>query len=55
MKNISLNINKALGVISKEQIDAQEAKANECIATLHNAPPPVVHHRRTPDGHREYR
>ena len=36
MKNISLNINKALGVISKEQIDAQEAKANECIATLHN-------------------
>ncbi|SEG05795.1 glucose-6-phosphate isomerase [Parabacteroides chinchillae] len=36
MKNISLNIDKALGFVSKEQIYAQEAKANECIATLHN-------------------
>ena len=36
MKQIALNIDKALGFISKEQIFAQEAKANECIATLHN-------------------
>ncbi len=36
MENISLNIDKALGFVSKEQIYAQEAKANECIATLHN-------------------
>ena len=36
MKNISINIDKALGTVTKEQIYAQEAKANECIATLHN-------------------
>ena len=36
MKNISLNIDKALGTVSKEQVYAQEAKAMECIATLHN-------------------
>lgn len=36
MKNISINIDKALGVVTKEQVYAQEAKANECIATLHN-------------------
>ena len=36
MKQIALNIDKALGFITKEQIFAQEAKANECIATLHN-------------------
>ena len=36
MKNISLNIDKALGAVTKEQVYAQEAKANECIATLHN-------------------
>ena len=35
MKNISLNIDKALGTVSKEQVYAQEAKAMECIATLH--------------------
>ena len=27
MKNISLNIDKALGTVSKEQVYAQEAKA----------------------------
>lgn len=36
MKNISLNIDKVLGTVSKQQILAQESKANECIATLHN-------------------
>ncbi len=36
MKQIALNISKVLGFISKEQIFAQEAKANECITTLHN-------------------
>ena len=36
MKNISLNIDKVLGTVSKQQILAQETKANECIATLHN-------------------
>ena len=36
MKNIRLNIDKALGTVSKEQVYAQEAKAMECIATLHN-------------------
>ena len=34
MKNISLNIDKALGTVSKEQVYAQEAKAMECIATV---------------------
>lgn len=36
MKNISLNIDKALGAVTKEQVYAQEGKASECIATLHN-------------------
>ncbi|MDY3069899.1 MAG: glucose-6-phosphate isomerase [Parabacteroides sp.] len=36
MKNITLNIEKSLGFVSKDQVFAQEAKANECIATLHN-------------------
>ena len=36
MKKISLNIDKVLGTVSKQQILAQETKANECIATLHN-------------------
>jgi len=36
MKQITLNIDKTLGFITKEQIFAQEAKAKECIATLHN-------------------
>ncbi len=36
MKNITLNIEKALGFVSKDQVYAQEAKAKECIATLHN-------------------
>ena len=36
MKNISLNIDKALGTVTREQVYAQEAKATECIATLHN-------------------
>lgn len=36
MKNISLNIDKALGTVSKEQVYAQAAKASECNATLQN-------------------
>jgi glucose-6-phosphate isomerase len=36
MKQITLNINKVLGFITKEQIFAQETKAKECIATLHH-------------------
>lgn len=36
MNNINLNIEKVFGFVPKEQIFAQEAKANECIATLHN-------------------
>lgn len=36
MKNISLNIDKALGTVTKEQVYAQAAKANECNATLQN-------------------
>lgn len=36
MKNINLNIEKVFGFVPKAQIFAQEAKANECIATLHN-------------------
>jgi len=36
MKNITLNIDKALGKITKEQVYAQEAKANECNALLEN-------------------
>ena len=36
MKNSNLNIEKVFGFVPKEQIFAQEAKANECIATLHN-------------------
>ena len=34
MKNISLNIDKALGIVTKEQILAQAVKANEWNATL---------------------
>jgi len=36
MKQIVLNIDKTLGFITKGQIFAQEAKAKECIASLHN-------------------
>ena len=36
MKNISLNIDKALGTVTKEQVYAQAEKANECNATLQN-------------------
>ena len=36
MKNISLNIDKALGTVTKEQVYAQASKANECNATLQN-------------------
>ena len=36
MKQITLNIENVLGFISKEQIFAQETKAKECVATLHN-------------------
>ena len=35
MKNICLNFEKALGVVSKEQILAQEATVNACMDTLH--------------------
>lgn len=35
MKTISLNIEKALGAVTKEQVYAQAAKANECNAMLH--------------------
>ncbi len=36
MKTIALNIDKALGIISREQVFAQEQKVKECIAALHN-------------------
>jgi len=36
MKQITLNIKKVLDFITEEQIFAQEAKAKECIASLHN-------------------
>ena len=36
MKNISLNIEKALGSASKEQVNALAPKAMESIATLEN-------------------
>ncbi len=36
MKNISLNIDKALGTVTKEQIVAQASNANACNATLEN-------------------
>lgn len=36
MKNIGLNIEKVLSFVPKDQIYAQEAKAKESIATLHN-------------------
>ncbi len=36
MKSIALNIDKALGSVTKEQVYAQEQKANECNALLHN-------------------
>lgn len=35
MKTISLNIDKALGAVTKEQVYAQETKATECIKKLH--------------------
>ncbi|MDH6305113.1 glucose-6-phosphate isomerase [Parabacteroides sp. PF5-5] len=35
MKSISLNIDKALGVVTKEQVYAQQAKATACIEKLH--------------------
>ena len=63
MKNISLNIDKALGTVSKEQVYAQEAKAMECIATLHNGNgagndflgwSPLFYHGRRVGRHREY-
>ena len=36
MKNISLNIDKALGTVTKEKVYAQAAKAHECNVTLQN-------------------
>ena len=36
MKNIGLNIEKALGTVSKEQVNALAPKAMESIATLEN-------------------
>lgn len=36
MKNICLNIEKALGTVSKEQVFARETESNACMATLHN-------------------
>jgi len=36
MKNITLNIDKALGVVTKEQVYNQEAKATACINKLHD-------------------
>ncbi len=36
MKQIVLDIGKTLGFITKEQVFAQETKAKECIAALHN-------------------
>ena len=64
MKNISLNIDKALGTVSKEQVYAQEAKAMECIATLHNGngagndfllvTSPLFYHGHRVGRHREY-
>ncbi len=36
MKNIALNIDKALGTVTKEQVYAQEQKAAACNALLHN-------------------
>ncbi|MCC8198828.1 MAG: glucose-6-phosphate isomerase [Tannerellaceae bacterium] len=36
MKNITLDINKALGAVTKEQVYAQAGKAEACNATLQN-------------------
>jgi glucose-6-phosphate isomerase len=36
MKLITININKTLGAVTRTQVFAQEAKANECNALLHN-------------------
>ncbi|MCD7976742.1 MAG: glucose-6-phosphate isomerase [Tannerellaceae bacterium] len=36
MKNITLDIDKALGTVTKEQVYAQAGKAEECNATLQN-------------------
>ena len=38
MKNISLNIDKALGTVTKEQVYAQAAKAHACGVARHHAP-----------------
>ena len=64
-KHQVLNIDKALGTVSKEQVYAQEAKAMECIATLHNGngagndifglvTSPLFYHGRRVGRHREY-
>ena len=37
MKNISLNIDKTFGFVSKDAIFANEAKIKECSAMLHKA------------------
>jgi glucose-6-phosphate isomerase len=37
MNSISLTIDKALGLVTKEQVYAQENKAAECISQLHRA------------------
>ncbi|MDR1370628.1 MAG: glucose-6-phosphate isomerase [Dysgonamonadaceae bacterium] len=36
MRTITLNIDKTLGFISREQVFAREQKVKECITTLHN-------------------
>ena len=36
MKNISLHIEKALGKVTKDQIEAQASKVKECIEILEN-------------------
>lgn len=35
MKQISLNISKTFGAITKEQVDAQASKARDCVTALH--------------------
>ncbi len=36
MKQLTLDISKALGIINREQVFSQEVKTKECIAALHN-------------------
>lgn len=36
MEKIILNIDKALGLITKDEVNAQAGKAKDCIETLHN-------------------